>query len=258
MNKPEVSFAVIGSVMTIIFFYIINSLYSNHYLWFFYPSFAIIWWPISLYYNKQKSYKEYSVVSSILIIAFLIVTNYTNSSSHPWFLYASFPVIWWPVTMFIGRRASTVRYALFVSLCTIVYYSTLNYLLSPVYPWAIYPSFAVLWWPLSLYFAYRKQYTHFAFAGSLFIILFFIIVNLVSSLHTLWAIYPAFAAIWWPMGLYYASKRQFYKFSVTASAAIILFLSLVNLITSPQTIWAIYPAFGVIWWPLCMYFFKRG
>lgn len=256
MNKPGVIFSILGTLMTITFFYIINSLYSFNHIWFIYPAFCILWWPISLYYNNAKRYKEYSVVSCVLIIAFLITTNYTTSSSYPWFLYAIFPVIWWPITMLMGRKAGTVAYALFVSFCTIGYYGLLNYLLSPHYPWFIYPSFVVLWWPISLYYGKRSQFTKFSYAGSILIILFFATVNQITTPHTLWGIYPSVAVLWWPLSMHFTKKQDFYRFSVAASMLMILFFIIVNVITTPHTMWAIYPSFGIIWCPLCMYYKK--
>ncbi|GAF18181.1 hypothetical protein JCM19046_2741 [Bacillus sp. JCM 19046] len=35
-----------------------------------------------------------------------------------------------------------------------------------------------------------------------------------------------------------------------------IFFVCVNYITSPATIWAVYPIFIAIWWPLSLYFFS--
>jgi hypothetical protein len=208
MNKPAITFALIGSIITILFFYIVNSLTSSNYIWFVYPVFAVIWWPLSMYCHSKNNFKAFSIVGSILIIIFLIMTNYITSSNHPWFLYAVFPVIWWPITMYSGKIAGTVKYALIVSICTILYYSILNILISPQYPWMIYPTYTVLWWPISLFYSRRRQFFELSVAGCTLTILFFIIVNLVSSPHTIWAIYPAFGIIWWPLSMYYFSSNQ--------------------------------------------------
>jgi hypothetical protein len=208
MKKPVLTFALLGSIMTILFFYIVNQLTSLNYTWFIYPTFGVIWWPLSLYYKGRNDYKEYSLVSTILIIAFLISTNYITSSQHPWFLYASFPVIWWPITMYSGRKAQTVKYALLVSLCTIIYYSSLNLILCPQYYWAIYPAYLILWWPMSLYFAKRRRFIELSMAGSALTILFFIIVNLISSPHVIWAIYPIFGILWWPLSMHYFAPNR--------------------------------------------------
>jgi hypothetical protein len=71
-----------------------------------------------------------------------------------------------------------------------------------------------------------------------------------------WAIYPAFAVIWWPLALYYVRKKQYYSFSISASSLMIAFFITVNVVSSPDTIWAIYPIFAVLWWPLSMYYFQ--
>lgn len=188
MKKPALTFAFIGSMITILFFCIDNILTSSSHIWFIYPTFGIIWWPLGLYYSDKKNYKEYSIVSSILIITFLIMTNYMTSPMHPWFLYAIFPVIWWPITMYSGKKAGTVKYALIASFCTIFYYSILNYLLSPEYPWSIYPDYAVLWWPISLFYSNKKQFFRLSVAGSILTIIFFTVVNIVSSPQAIWAI----------------------------------------------------------------------
>lgn len=41
-------------------------------------------------------------------------------------------------------------------------------------------------------------------------------------------------------------------YSVAGSALIIALFMFINLYYTPRTIWFVYPAFGVIWWPLSM------
>ena len=58
------------------------------------------------------------------------------------------------------------------------------------------------------------------------------------------------------MGIYFGKRRRFFAFSVTAAIVTIAFFSFVNYMTSPGHIWAIYPSFAIVWWPLSLYFFK--
>ena len=140
-----------GSLICILFFITtnltINQMTGIDSIWFIYPVFAVLWWPLSLIFHGWGRYREYSLVSTFFIILFLITTNYVTSPGHPWFLYAAYPVLWWPITLYAGRKAGTVGYALIGSVSTILYYSALNYQISPAYPWAIFPAFAVLWIP---------------------------------------------------------------------------------------------------------------
>lgn len=208
MNRPAFLFALLGSIMTILFFYIVNVLTSSHDIWFIYPALAVLWWPLSLYCHSNRRYKEFSIAGSLLIIVGLAAANTLTSPGHPWFLYAFFPVLWWPITLYAGRKAGTLAYALIASSCTILYYAALNILISPGHPWAIYPAFAVLWWPLALHFAGRKRYFEFSLAGSALTTAFFILVNLVTTPQIIWAVYPIFAVLWWPLSMYYFSAAK--------------------------------------------------
>ncbi|MBU5210445.1 hypothetical protein M3685_07095 [Heyndrickxia oleronia] len=208
MQKQDIIFAWLGSILCILFFLVVNYLTNPDYLWFIYPTFFLLLWPFSMYSIKHKSLKLHSLFTSVILILFFITINYVHSPFHPWFLYASYPILWWPTLMFMEKGRKTVFLAIIGSLMTIVYYSFLNATISPQYPWAIYPSFVVLWWPLALFYAKKKEYYKFSIAASLLIILFFIAVNTVSSPNTIWAVYPIFIILWWPLSMYYFQYRR--------------------------------------------------
>lgn len=203
MKKYDVGFAAAGSIMSILFFMIVNYITSTEYLWFIYPSLALLLWPIGLYCAKHGKHTFFSIVCSGLIILFLISENVIHSPAHPWSLYTIFPILWWPILIILGKRAKTMSVAWVGSISIILYYLILNILISPGYPWAIYPAFVVLWWPLSLYHKLKKTYFTFSVHASLLIILFFVTVNAVSSPNTIWAVYPIFCVLWWPLSMYY-------------------------------------------------------
>lgn len=149
---------------------------------------------------------NFSMASSLLIITFFITVNYLNSPIHPWFLYASFPVLWWPISLFAGKKAKTVSFSIISCITIILYYAVLNFILCPQYPWVIYLIYAIIWWPISLYFSQEKKFLGLSVAGSLITIIFFIIVNKISTPNTIWAVYPIFAVLWWPLGVFYSKK----------------------------------------------------
>lgn len=210
--KNYFSFAVAGSFMTMLFLGITNYITSPNEIWFIYPCFLLLLWPITLYFMFKKLYKQYSIICSFMLISFLLIENYLYSPDHLWFIYAVFPIIWWPILMFLEEKAKSITVALIGSSITIIYYSILNITLSPQYPWAIYPAFLIMWWPLALYHAKKKTSVAFSFNASIFISIFFITVNVVSSPGTIWAIYPIFLVMWWPLCMYfYVYKRRRYK-----------------------------------------------
>ena len=47
------------------------------------------------------------------------------------------------------------------------------------------------------------------------------------------------------------------RFSLFGSLIITALMVFINLYYTPGTIWFIYPVFGVLWWPLSLFFFGR-
>ncbi|WP_249310611.1 hypothetical protein [Bacillus sp. FJAT-49736] len=113
--------------------------------------------------------------------------------------------------MMAKEKRKTVKMGLLGSFATIGYYTILNAGLSPQYPWAIYPAFVVIWWPLAIYHTKQKKFFQFSIYSSLLISIFFIIVNIVSSPQEVWAVYPIFTVLWWPLSMYYYffKKKEF-------------------------------------------------
>ncbi|KQL40053.1 hypothetical protein AN960_08830 [Bacillus sp. FJAT-25509] len=206
--KNYIGFATAGCIMTMVFFMLVNFITSPNTIWFIYPCFFILFWPISLYFIGKRSMKQFSLFGSIVLLAFLLTENLIHSPDYLWFFYAAFPIISWPVFMYLGKNARTLPIALLGSIITIAYYGLLNFIASPEYPWVIYPAFAIIWWPLSIYHAKRKAFVAFSFTASILISIFFIIVNLISSPDTIWAVYPIFAVIWWPLSMYFYSYKK--------------------------------------------------
>ena len=208
MKKYEMGFVVTGSVMTIVFLVLINFLTSAQYPWFIYPTLAILLFPLGLYCVREKKYTLFSVLGSFLLLLYLIIVNYINTPSYPWFSYAAAPIVMWPALVVLGKRAKSMATALIGSIAFILYYILLNIFLAPQVPWAIFPAFVILWWPLSLYHIKQKSNFGFSITASLFISVFFISVNAIFSPQDIWAVYPIFAVLWWPLSMYYFVHKR--------------------------------------------------
>lgn len=208
MDRSKIGFALTGSFLSIIFLVVLNFLMSPNFLWFIYPAFVLLMWPLSLFLILKGKHKLYSVLSSGLIIALILSINILHSPGHPWFLYAVFPILWWPISMFAGQKVRTLSFALIASLSTGLYYFMLNLIISPGYPWFIYPVYALLLWPLVLYYARNKKFFNLSISFSLVTILFFIVVNVVSTPSVIWAIYPIFLILWWPLSMYFYQYKK--------------------------------------------------
>ncbi|EUJ18521.1 hypothetical protein HB852_04745 [Listeria grandensis] len=45
-----------------------------------------------------------------------------------------------------------------------------------------------------------------------------------------------------------------FQFSIVGAALIIGLLLFINIYYTPHVLWVVFPAFGIVWWPLAMYF----
>lgn len=206
--KQEIVFATLGSMMTIVFLMIVNLLTSPEHLWFLYPSHILILWPVSLYFLSEKQYKFGVLFAGSVIIFFLSINNYFNSPGHPWVLYAAYSIVLLVVLTFLGKASIKLSVAIIGSLAAILYYSILNYYLSPGYPWAVYPAYAVLWWPVLLYFTKTKRYFGLSVFGTFLTVVFFIVVRAISTPNVIWEVYPIFLILWWPLSMYFYGSNK--------------------------------------------------
>lgn len=203
------TFSIIGSAVIIAFVLVTNYVTSPSVTWFQYPAFAVIWWPLSMLFERPRTTKAYSVVGALALAAFLTLDNRLRTPLCPWALLTYFPVLMWPVGVLFGRRLGKLSVAVFGSFAGILYYAMLNATVFPGFPWAIFPAYALLWWPLAIAsFAQRKRPLLFSVAGTLLSAAFFIAVNALCSPNAIWAIYPVFAILWWPLSVYYFVYRR--------------------------------------------------
>ena len=119
--KHFISFSVVGSLMTMLFLGIVNYTTTPQTIWFIYPCILLLLWPITLYFMSKKLYKQYAVICSAMVIAFLIIENLLYSPQHLWFIYAIYPIVWWPILMYLEEKAKSLNIALIGCASTIFY-----------------------------------------------------------------------------------------------------------------------------------------
>ncbi|WP_438447642.1 hypothetical protein [Gorillibacterium sp. sgz5001074] len=209
MKKLVFHFVAAGLAMTLVFLFVINLVLSPGIFWFFYPGFGVLIALSSFYFGMERKLLAQAVSGSILLASFLILENLLISPTDtPWFLYAVFPLIWWPVSVGLGSRAGTPLYAWTASFITVGYYLVLNVALSPGHPWIIYILYALLWWPASIHYSRKRGHFGFSLFGSGITILLLAVVNAITTPREIWVIYPAFTLVWWPLSMYYFVHRR--------------------------------------------------
>ena len=201
--KHSKSFSIVGSLVIIGCLFLTNYVTSPSVIWFYYPAFAVIWWPLSVLLAGPRTAKIYSIVGALLLAAFFTFENLLKSPFCPWALLTYFPILMWPAATLLGKRLGKLVIALFGSLTGILYYTLLNIMAFSGFPWAIFPPYVLLWWPLTIAFSKRKHSMMFSISGTLLSAVLFIAVNAICSPGTIWAVYPIFALLWWPLSTYY-------------------------------------------------------
>jgi hypothetical protein len=102
----SLAFSVWGAILIIGLFLFINFYYTPSFIWFVFPTFAILWWPMAMYFRWLKMNKEisigfpFSVCSFLLILGLLLFCNFYLTPRFIWFVYPAFAVLWWPLAMF--------------------------------------------------------------------------------------------------------------------------------------------------------------
>ncbi|KHD84607.1 permease prefix domain 1-containing protein [Heyndrickxia ginsengihumi] len=50
MSKLNLQYSILGSLLTIALFVFINLYYTPSKIWFVYPTFGVLWWPLTMYF----------------------------------------------------------------------------------------------------------------------------------------------------------------------------------------------------------------
>ncbi|MFD2043346.1 permease prefix domain 1-containing protein [Ornithinibacillus salinisoli] len=53
-TKLNLGFSIWGSILIISLFTFINFYYTPNVIWFVYPVFAVLWWPLTMYFNWKR------------------------------------------------------------------------------------------------------------------------------------------------------------------------------------------------------------
>ena len=252
-------FSVLGFLLITGFFVTVNLVTSPGHIWFIHPVFGAAWWPLSVFLARRNTIKVYSLMATLMIIAYLVITNLLLTPGLLWCLYVIFPLILWPSLMFMEKQAASLPVAIIGSLTGIVYYLMLNIFMSPGHPWILYLALPLIWWPVVIMFKKVASNIGFLFVSITVFIAYYGLLNIFVSPGHPWSLYLIYPYAWAVIGMYYGRRRKAFALSIAATLITAVFVAIINFIYTPNTIWAIFPVFAIIWWPLSLYFFKiRG
>jgi hypothetical protein len=196
----------------------------------------------------------FSIAGSLMLIVFFIIVNTLTSRQYPWFIYTSFVVLWWPLSVIFAHRHQKA-YAAVGSIIILLFLLAINLQFSPSHLWVLYPAAGVLCWPVILFLGKRAGRLPAALLVSLLLTAYYVLVNALYSPAFPWSIFPVYAVAWWPLAVGPAKEKRAMLFSIAGTLWSVLFFVVLNAVTTPGEIWAVYPIFAFLWWPLSVYCF---
>lgn len=249
-------FSVLSFLLINAFFITVNLVTSQGYLWFVHISYAALWWPASVFLARKKTIKIYSLIMSLLSIGYFVVLNLTTVPETLWFLYLVYPLLLWPAVMYAGRHAARLPFALICSIVGIASYLTMNLLISPGHPWILYLLLPFVWWPVTIAFKKIAGNILYLFISVTIFMAYYGILNIFVSPGHAWSLYLLYPYAWVAIGVYFGRRKMALGLAIAATVITGLFCSVLNILLTPRTIWAVFPIFAILWWPISVYFFR--
>jgi hypothetical protein len=209
---------------------------------------------MTLLFARKRVWLGYSLAASALTIAFLAAVNVITSPGFPWSVFPILGILWWPLAMSFKGKRNPLGFSVAGALLAISTLVTINLITSASFLWSVFAVLGVLWWPAGVLFAKKKSPLGFSIFGSLLISATLLSINLITSPSFLWSVFVILGVLWWPTAVYFVKKKSPFGLSVAGSLLAIALLASINLMTSPGFPWCVFAVFGVLWWPLSVYF----
>jgi hypothetical protein len=111
----SLAFSVWGAILLTALFLFVNLYYTPNNIWCVYPVFAVVWWPMAMYFRWLKNKRDksmafpFSIASFLLITALMLFINFYYTPNIIWFVYPVFAIVWWPVALFFHMNRTKNR-----------------------------------------------------------------------------------------------------------------------------------------------------
>ena len=227
----------------------VNLLTSPGFPWLIFPVFAVLWWPLSVYYAGKQQPLRYALWGAGLLTAFFVLTYLVASpGAHPWFAYPILAVLWWPLAVW-GARAGARKFSVAGGAYAIATLLTVNLLASPGFGWWVYPAFLALWWPFSVLLGQRAKSMGFAASSAAAAILFTLVMHRVHGPASVpWYWFTLLPILWWPVAKALSPRAGQARFAlITVVAFLAYYTALSALLFSVSSLLPLFMAVGAAW-----------
>lgn len=249
MNKST-KISWMGFVFGTAILVLINLLTTRQNFWSLIPVALLAWWPIGVSFATIKKPLALACVGASWVIAFTIGLNAAYSPGFPWSLFFVVPILWWPLGVYAKKHWKPLSFAILSFVILTGYFVLLNLWLSPHQPFAVFVTYALLWWPMSLTFMHYRHNFKVSILATILNIVMLYLINTVLKPEYLWSVYLMAAFTYWPVAELLWRKLAPLKFAWISFTYLIFVYGALNLVFETRHPFLIYVAFVLCWWPI--------
>lgn len=257
MKNNRLAFSAAGSLLLIAMFVTINLLTSPGFIWSVFPSFSVLWWPLSIFSYEKKSAILFAILGFVMSAVFFITVNIMTSPGFPWSMFPIFAILWWPIGIFCYRRKSALLTSIIITSIVSFFFIAVNLITSAGFLWSIFPIICMLWWPISVYCSIKKNYKLFSLLGSLLIATLFLTIDLSTTTGLTWSYYVLLPLFVWPACMYLKKSIKIITILIISGLILIAGYVSFNLFLSPGYPWSVFVSYGISWAMVSSYFWYK-
>ena len=170
---------------------------------------AAAWLVYAAVISKHRLSFPFAAANAALLAAyFVLVHRFITPDVHPWYWYTFFPLLCWPAAAALKETALKPLPVATCATAFLLYYGALNLFLSPAVPWVLFLAYPAAGAVIAAFCRQKRAWTTMSIWMSAAGIACFAAINLVFTPHTVWAVYPAFAILWWPMSMVLFGRKK--------------------------------------------------
>lgn len=252
--KTRMKIALAGYGLIAASLLLINLLTSATYLWSLIPNTLLLWWPLGVYYSLKKNPVTLSILGTVLNMSFFVGLNLALTPAYPWVVFIIGPMLFWPIGVILGKKASTASFAWLSYLFLLIYYVLINVFIEPRHGFSVYIAYALVWWPMARAKKVEMNPKVFSLVGVLFHIAFMVGMNYFVKPEYFWSIYLIGPLMMWPIAVFLGNKAKSLSFAWMSFLGLGIYYTLINLVYEPRHPFILYILFALIWWPLGLAF----
>ncbi len=105
----------------------------------------------------------YSIWVTLLTTALFVFMNFYYTPNVIWFVFPLFCILWWPGVLFFKCRQVkynkkfNLPFAIYGATLLVFLFAFIDYYYTDMIYWFIYPTFVIVWWPISVFFHNQKK-----------------------------------------------------------------------------------------------------